>query len=119
MRAKNTSLAKACRVLTVTLPADSDAETLFALQKQVWLAMARYQVEGLIMDASALARLNPFFAWMVGAAARKVALTGGRTVVAGMQASVAVNTTRWGLNWANVLMAPDVDRALEVLKADG
>lgn len=117
MRAENTSAAKAGGVLMVTLPADSDNETWLALQKQVWLAMARYRVGGLIMDASALATLNPLFTWMVGTAARKVALTGGRTVVAGMPASVSVKATQLGLTWANVLIAPDVDRALAALQA--
>jgi anti-anti-sigma regulatory factor len=44
-----------------------------------------------------------------------VALMGGRTVVAGMQASVAITATQLGLTLGEALTALDADRALEIL----
>jgi rsbT antagonist protein RsbS len=46
-----------------------------------------------------------------------VALMGGRTVLAGMRASVAVTATQLGLTVGNALTALDVDRALDLLNA--
>ena len=44
-----------------------------------------------------------------------VALMGGRTVLAGMRANVAVTATQLGLTVGNALTALDVDRAFELL----
>ena len=44
-----------------------------------------------------------------------VSLMGGRTVIAGMQPSVAVTATQFGLTLGNALTALDVDRALDIL----
>ncbi len=44
-----------------------------------------------------------------------VALMGGRTVLAGMRASVAVTATQLGLTVGNSLTALNVDQALDLL----
>jgi rsbT antagonist protein RsbS len=44
-----------------------------------------------------------------------VALMGGRTVVAGMRASVAITATQLGLTLGGALTALDVDRALRMM----
>jgi rsbT antagonist protein RsbS len=44
-----------------------------------------------------------------------VALMGGRTVIAGMRASVAITATQLGLTLGSARTALDVDRALTLL----
>jgi rsbT antagonist protein RsbS len=44
-----------------------------------------------------------------------VTLMGGRTVIAGMRASVAITATQLGLTLGKVRTALDVDRALKLL----
>jgi hypothetical protein len=43
---------------------------------------------------------------------------GGRTVLAGMRANVAVTVTQLGLSMGNTLTALDVDRAIDMLNAE-
>jgi rsbT antagonist protein RsbS len=71
----------------------------------------------LVLDISTVQTLDSFFARTVAETVQMVALMGGRTVLAGMRASVAVTATQLGLTVGNTLTALDVDRALDMLNA--
>ena len=103
--------------LLVTVPSDPDDETVSALQEKVLEAMARYEAKGLVLDISTVQTLDSFFARTVAETVQMVALMGGRTVLAGMRASVAVTATQLGLTLGGTLTALDVDRALDRLSA--
>jgi rsbT antagonist protein RsbS len=117
MALESISVVKLHDLLLVTVPPDPDDETISALQDQVLQAMARYSVKGLVLDISTVQTLDSFFARTVAETVQMVALMGGRTVLAGMRATVAVTATQLGLTVGNALTALDVDRALEMLNS--
>jgi rsbT antagonist protein RsbS len=115
MVADSISVIKVRDVLMVTVPPDPDDETVSALQERVLQAMERYEAKGLVLDISTVETLDSFFARTVAETAQMVALMGGRTVIAGMRASVAITATQLGLTLGSALTALDVDRALGIL----
>ncbi len=117
MPADNISVIKVRGLLLVTVPPDPDDETVSALQEQVLQAMARLEAKGLVLDISTVQTLDSFFARTVAETVQMVGLMGGRTVVAGMRASVAVTATQLGLRLGGALTSLDVDRALDMLEA--
>ena len=117
MALESISVIKLRDLLLVTVPPDPDDETISALQEKVLQAMARHETKGLVLDISTVQTLDSFFARTVAETVQMVALMGGRTVLAGMRASVAVTATQLGLTVGNALTALDVDRALDLLNA--
>lgn len=100
-------------VLMVTMPPDPDDSTVAALQENVLGAMDRYATKGLILDISSVETLDSFFARTVSETAEMVRLMGGRTIIVGMQPSVAVTATQMGLTLSNIETTLNVDRALD------
>jgi rsbT antagonist protein RsbS len=117
MATENISVIKVRNCLLVTVPPDPDDDTVSALQDQVLQAMARHQAKGLVVDISTVQTLDSFFARTVAETVQMVALMGGRTVLAGMRASVAVTATQLGLTLGRAETALDVDRAFARLDA--
>ena len=117
MALESISVVKLHDLLLVTMPPDPDDETISALQERVLQAMALYEARGLVLDISTVQTLDSFFARTVAETVQMVALMGGRTVLAGMRASVAVTAIQLGLTVGNALTALDVDRALDLLNA--
>jgi len=115
MTAGNVSVVKVREFLMVTIPPEPDDDTITALQEQVLQAMERYEAKGLVLDISMVDTLDSFFARTIAETSQMVSLMGGRTVIAGMQPSVAVTATQFGLTLGNALTALDVDRALDIL----
>jgi len=116
MAIENISVIKLRDILLVTVPSDPDDLTISALQEKVLEAMERYECRGLVLDISTVQTLDSFFARTIAETVQMVALMGGRTVLAGMRASVAVTATQLGLSMGRALTALDVDRALDMLK---
>jgi rsbT antagonist protein RsbS len=117
MALESISVIKLKNLLLVTVPSDPGDETISALQEQVLEAMAQHEAKGLVLDISRVQTLDSFFARTVAETVQMVALMGGRTVLAGMRANVAVTATQLGLTVGNALSALDVDRALDLLNA--
>jgi rsbT antagonist protein RsbS len=115
MAAENISVIKVQDLLLVTVPADPDDATVTALQQEILRAMERYEAKGLVLDISTVEILDSFFARTITETAQMVALMGGRTVIAGMRASVAITATQLGLTLGSARTALDVDRALTLL----
>ena len=117
MASENISVIKLHDLLLVTVPPDPDDDTISALQEQVLQAMTRQEARGLVLDISTVQTLDSFFARVVSETVQMVALMGGRTVLAGMRANVAVTATQLGLTVGNAITALDVDRAFDLLNA--
>jgi rsbT antagonist protein RsbS len=117
MAHENISVIRLRDLLLVTVPPDPDDETVAALQEQVLAAMARHEARGLVLDISTVQTFDSFFARTVAETVQMVALMGGRTVLAGMRANVAVTATQLGLTLGGSLTALDVNRAIELLQA--
>lgn len=109
------SVLKIRDVLMVTVPSDPDDQTISALQDRVLQAMERHGAKGLVMDISTVETLDSFFARTLAETAQMVALMGGRTVIAGMRAPVAITATQLGLALGGIEAALNVDRALDLL----
>jgi rsbT antagonist protein RsbS len=117
MAGENISVMKIRGLLLVTVPPDPDDETVSALQEKVLATMEETQAKGLVLDISTVQTLDSFFARTVAETVQMVSLMGGRTVLAGMQASVAVTATQLGLTLGRAETALDVDRAFDRLLA--
>ncbi len=117
MASERISVIKLRDLLLVTVPPDPGDELISALQVQVLEAMAQHEAKGLVLDISTVQTLDSFFARTVAETVQMVALMGGRTVLAGMRANVAVTATQLGLTVGNTLTALDVDQALDMLNA--
>jgi rsbT antagonist protein RsbS len=117
MASERISVIKLRDLLLVTVPPDPGDELISALQVQVLEAMVQHEAKGLVLDISTVQTLDSFFARTVAETVQMVALMGGRTVLAGMRANVAVTATQLGLTVGNTLTALDVDQALDMLNA--
>ena len=115
MAGDNISVMQVRGLLLVTVPSDPDDETVSALQDKVLQMMDITQAKGLVLDISTVQTLDSFFARTVTETVQMVSLMGGRTVLAGMQASVAVTATQLGLTLGKAETALDVDRAFDQL----
>jgi rsbT antagonist protein RsbS len=117
MAIENISVIKLRDLLLVTVPPDPDDRTISVLQERVLETMERHECRGLVLDISTVQTLDSFFARTIAETVQMVALMGCETVLAGMQASVAVTATQLGLTMGNALTALDVDRALDLLRS--
>jgi rsbT antagonist protein RsbS len=115
MTSENLAVLRVGDVLLVTVPSDPDDETVTALQERVLQAMERHEAKGLMLDITTVETMDSFFARTLAETAQMVTLMGGRTVIAGMRASVAITATQLGLTLGKVRTALDVDRALKLL----
>ena len=109
----STSVVKVREILMVTMPADPDDATVAALQQNVLGAMERYAAKGVILDISLVDTFDSFFARTISETAQMVMLMGGRTLIVGMQPTLAVTATQMGLALSNIETALNVDRALD------
>jgi rsbT antagonist protein RsbS len=116
MAAEGISVMKIRGLLLVTVPPDPDDDTVSFMQERVLDAMERTQAKGLVLDISTVQTLDSFFARTVAETVQMVSLMGGRTILAGMQASVAVTATQLGLTLGQAETALDVDRAFDRLQ---
>ncbi len=114
----NISVIKIRDILMVTMPPDPDDSTVAALQENVLGAMERYSAKGLVLDLSSVETLDSFFARTVSETAQMVSLMGGRTIIVGMQPSVAVTATQMGLTLNRIETALTVDRAMDLLATE-
>jgi rsbT antagonist protein RsbS len=115
MPSENISVIRVRNCLLVTVPPDPDDDTVSALQEQVLQAMACTEAKGLVLDISTVQTLDSFFARTIVETVQMVALMGGRTVLAGMSAGVAVTAVQLGLTLGSVETALDIDRAFDLL----
>ncbi len=112
------SVVRVRKTLLVTMPPDPDDATVDRLNERILETLERQPARGVVLDISAVATLDSFFARTVTETAQMVALMGGRTVIAGMQPAVAITATQLGITLGTTRAALDVDRALDLLEAD-
>lgn len=113
-----TSVVKVRDVLLVVVPPEPADAAIAALQDEVLEAMERHEARGLILDLSTVEIVDSFFARIITETAQMVALMGGRTVIAGMRAPVAITVTQLGLLITGTDTALTVDRALDRLSVE-
>ena len=116
MESGSIAVMKVRDVLLVTVPPEPDDATINVLQDKVLASMIQFEPKGLILDISTVEIVDSFFARTIAETAQMVMLMGGRTIIAGMNASVAITATELGLPLRDVLTALDVDHALDMLE---
>ena len=99
----------------VTVPTDLDDATISNMQEHILHAMEKYNPKGLVLDLTEVETLDSYFARTVAETAQMVGLMGGKTIIAGMQPSVAITATQLGLTMGAAETALDVDTALDEL----
>lgn len=109
------SVLKVRNVLLVSVPAEPGDDTIDSLQEKILVAIERHGAMGVVLDISTVEVLDSFFARTIAETAEMVQLMGGRTVIAGMRAPVAITATQLGLTMSHTATALDVDRALDLL----
>ncbi len=102
-------------ILMVTMPPDADDSVIASLQGKVLASMEASEAKALILDISAVETLDSFFARTISETALMVRLMGGRTIIAGMRAAVAITATQLGLGLRQVETALNVDSALDLI----
>ncbi len=103
-------------ILMVTMPPDADDSVIASLQGKVLSSMEQSEAKALILDISAVETLDSFFARTISETAQMVRLMGGRTIIAGMRAAVAITATQLGLGLKQVETALNVDSALDLIQ---
>ncbi len=114
MEGDSLSVIKLKDILLVTVPDDPGDDIIQELQTKVLNAMEKYGSKGLLLDISSVNVLDSFFARTISETTQMVALMGGRTIIAGMQPSVAITATELGLHLGRAQTTLDVDRALDI-----
>jgi rsbT antagonist protein RsbS len=117
MAEQTLSIVKVYDVLIATMPSDPDDATVTELQEQILQRMDATKAKGLVLDVSSVETLDSFFARTTLETARMIHLMGGRTVIVGMQPSVAITATQLGLaqKLKRVTSAVNVDSAMDIL----
>jgi rsbT antagonist protein RsbS len=114
MEGDSLSVIKLKNILLVTVPDDPGDDVIQELQSKVLNAMEKYGSKGLLLDISSVNVLDSFFARTISETTQMVALMGGKTIIAGMQPSVAITATELGLHLGKAQTTLDVDRALDI-----
>jgi len=113
---RSTSILSVRGMLIATVPADCGDTKISALQKQILRELERTRSRGLILDISLVETMDSYFARVVQETAAMVTLSGGSTVISGMQPSVAITATELGIGFEGIRTALDVERALDQLE---
>lgn len=114
MEGDSLSVIKLKNILLVTVPDDPGDDIIQELQTKVLNAMEKYSSKGLLLDISSVNVLDSYFARTISETTQMVALMGGKTIIAGMQPSVAITATELGLHLGKAQTTLDVDRALDI-----
>lgn len=116
MTGDSIAVNKIRKILLVTVPPEPEDETISILQEKVLKAIKTHLVKGVILDISVVQTLDSFFARTILETSKMVSLMGVRTIVAGMQANVAIAAIQLGLTFDAVETSLDVDVALELME---
>lgn len=106
------------KILLVTIPPDPDDSTITVLQEKVLSALEKYDAIGVILDISVVNTVDSFFARTLSETCQMVRLMGGLSIVAGMQADVAITATQLGLTMEDITTTLDVDTALDLMEGN-
>lgn len=115
MNGDTVAVNKVREILLVTVPPDPEDRSISSLQDKVLSAIENYHSKGVILDISVVETLDSFFARTIIETAKMVSLMGGRTIVAGMQANVAITATQLGLTLDTIETSLNVDIAFTAL----
>jgi rsbT antagonist protein RsbS len=103
------------RILLVTIQVDMHDRLALALQDDLTERIVKDKARGVLVDISALDIVDSFIGRMISNTAAMARVLDARTVVVGMQPSVAITLVELGLHLEGVSTALNVERGMAML----
>jgi rsbT antagonist protein RsbS len=103
--------------LLVTIQVDMHDHLAQVLQDDLMEKISRNGSRGVLIDISALDMVDSFIGRMIADISLMSKLLNARTVLVGMQPSVAITLVELGLSLTGVKTALNIERGMEVLAA--
>lgn len=103
--------------LLVTIQVDMHDQLAMALQDDLTSQIVKTRAHGVLMDISSLEIVDSFIGRMLSNIAAMSRVLDARTVVVGMQPSVAITLVELGLSLKGVHTALNVEKGMEFLRA--
>jgi rsbT antagonist protein RsbS len=105
--------------LLVSIQVDMHDRLAMALQEDLTERIVRHRAHGVLIDISSLQVVDSFIGRMIGNIAAMSRVLDAQTVVVGMQPAVAITLVELGLALPGVRTALNVEKGMELLRADG
>ena len=102
--------------LLVTIQVDMHDQLALTLQDDLTRAIEKKGAKGVLMDISALERVDSFIGRMISDISGMARILDAKTVVVGMQPAVAITLVELGLSLPGVATALNVERGMEMLR---
>ncbi len=102
--------------LLVTIQVDMHDRLALTLQDDLTEQIVKWHAQGVLIDISALEMVDSFIGRMLSNIASMARLLDARTVVVGMQPSVAITLVELGLPMKGVRTALDVEKGMQTLR---
>lgn len=103
------------RILLVTIQVDMHDQLAMTLQDDLTERIVKDKAQGVLIDISALDIVDSFIGRMISNTAAMARVLDAKTVVVGMQPSVAITLVELGLRLDGVRTALNVERGMELL----
>ena len=103
--------------LLVTIQVDMHDRLAMSLQDDLTRLISETEARGVLIDISSLEIVDSFIGRMFGNIAAMARVLDAETVVVGMQPAVAITLVELGLSLEGVRTALDVERGMELLRA--
>ena len=105
-------------ILLVSIQVDLQDHIAVALEEDLAERIVETGADGVLIDITALEIVDSFIGRMISTIASVSKVLDAETVVVGMRPAVAITLVELGLSLSGVRTALDVDRGLEILRAD-
>lgn len=104
------------RLLLVTIQVDMHDRLAMALQEDLTSRIVKDRANGVLIDISALDIVDSFIGRMISDTAAMAKILDAKTVLVGMQPSVAITLVELGLQLDGVHTALNVERGISMLE---
>jgi rsbT antagonist protein RsbS len=104
--------------LLVTIQVEMHDALALTLQEDLARQIERTAARGVLIDISAVEMVDSFIGRVIANISATARLLGANTVLVGMRPAVAITLVELGLSLRGVRTALDVERGMEVLRAD-
>jgi rsbT antagonist protein RsbS len=105
--------------LLVSIQVDMHDRLAMTLQEDLTDRIVRHHAHGVLIDISSLQVVDSFIGRMIGNIAAMSRVLDAETVVVGMQPAVAITLVELGLALPGVRTALNIEKGMELLRADG
>jgi rsbT antagonist protein RsbS len=105
------------RFLLVTIQVEMDDQIALGLQEDLTAQIEKTGARGALIDISAVEMVDSFIGRMIGNISAMSLILDARTVLVGMQPSVAITLVELGLTLPGVKTALNVERGMALLNS--